>query len=266
LTATSAGISGSPVTFTATSVAGPVATLTKVAGDNQTALAGTLLPTAPSVRAADQFGNVIANQAVAFSVASGGGSVTGATQTTGANGVATVGGWTLGPLGGANTLNATASSVTVVFSATATVPAFNATPYAGTYNGTWTNTTFGSTGTANAVVTVNSANNTASVTVNVTGSVLGSGSGVSNLVRSGSYTATGVTFTGNVPPMGDMTVTGVAGASSIAVTASGTNVPNAAITRWDANGTLTPTSLQLNFTVTFTSGPPASGTISLTKP
>ena len=66
--------------------------------------------------------------------------------------------------------------------------------------------------------------------------------------------------------MGTMTVNGVAGSSSIAVTASGVNVPNAAISRWDATGTLTPTAPQLNFTVTFTSGPPASGTISLTKP
>jgi adhesin/invasin len=267
LTATAPTLSGSPLTFTTFGVAGPVASLVKVAGDSQTAVVGTALPILPTVRAADQFGNLVANASVAFAVSAGGGSVTGASSTTNTNGIATVGGWTLGPAVGTNALDATASSVTVTFTATGTATAtFNAAPYAGTYNGTWTNTTFGSTGTANAVVTVNTANNTASVTVNVTGSVLGSGSGVSNVVESGSFTTSGVTFTGNVPPMGTMTVNGVAGSSSIAVTASGVNVPNAAISRWDATGTLTPTALQLNFTVTFTSGPPASGTISLTKP
>jgi adhesin/invasin len=266
LTATSPGLTGSPQTFTAFGVAGPIASLVKAAGDSQTAFVGTALLIPPAVRAADQFGNLVANQAVTFFVASGGGSVTGAATTTGANGVATVGSWTLGPNAGTNTLNATAANFTVTFTATGTASGFDATPYAGTYHGTWTNTTFSSTGTANAVVTVNPANNTASVTVNVTGSVLGSGSGVSNVVENGSYTANGVTFSGNVPPMGNVTVTGVGGSSSLAVTASGVNVPNAAITRWDANGTLTPSSLQLNFTVTFTSGSPAVGTISLVKP
>jgi adhesin/invasin len=266
LTATAAGLSGSPLTFTATGTAGPIASLLKVAGDSQSAVIGTALLIAPSVRAADQFGNLIASQSVAFAVGTGGGAIAGATASTGANGVATVGSWTLGPAIGANTLNATASTFTIVFTATGLAAGFNAAPYAGTYHGTWTNTTFSSVGTANAVVTVNTANSTASVTVNVTGSVLGSGSGVSNVVESGTYTANGVTFSGNVPPMGNMTVTGVAGASSVAVTASGVSVPNPAISRWDATGTLTPTALQLNFTVTFTSGPPAVGTISLAKP
>jgi adhesin/invasin len=267
LTATSTGLAGSPQTFTATGVAGPVASLVKAAGDSQTAVVGTSVLIAPAVKAADQFGNLIANQSVAFAVATGGGSVTGASPTTGVNGIATLGSWTLGPTAGTNTLSATASTFTVVFTATGSNTAsFNAAPYAGTYHGTWTNTTFSSTGTANAVVTVNTATNTASVTVNVTGSVLGTGSGVSNVVENGAYTANGVTFSANVPPMGNMTVNGVAGASSVAVTASGVNVPNAAITRWDASGTLTPSALQLNFTVTFASGPPASGTISLVKP
>ncbi len=146
LTATAPTLSGSPLTFTTFGVAGPVATLVKVAGDSQTAVVGTALPILPTVRAADQFGNLVANASVTFAVSAGGGSVTGASSTTDANGIATVGGWTLGPAVGTNMLDATASSVTVTFTATGTATAtFNAAPYAGTYNGRWTNTTFGST-------------------------------------------------------------------------------------------------------------------------
>src|SRR6185295_12175410 len=48
---------------------------------------------------------------VTFSVASGGGSITGASQTTDANGVATIGSWTLGTSAGANSLAATSSGL-----------------------------------------------------------------------------------------------------------------------------------------------------------
>lgn len=45
-------------------------------------------------------------QAVTFAVASGGGSITGATASTGSDGIATVGSWTLGTPAGANTMTA----------------------------------------------------------------------------------------------------------------------------------------------------------------
>lgn len=261
MTATAAGLAGSPLTFSATAVAGPVASLLKLAGDLQSTQVGTALAIAPSVRAADQFGNLIANQAVNFAVASGGGSVTGGAQTSNASGIATVGSWTLGGVAGINnnTMIATASGVTATFTATATA-AFNALQYQGTYNGTWTNTTFASTGTGTA--NVNVSGSTATVTVNVTGNVLGTG-GVTNSVNPGTFTSNGATFTGNVAPMGNIVASiNAAGA----VTASGTGVPNASIQRWDASGTLTATALNLTFTVTFVSGPPAVGTITLTKP
>jgi adhesin/invasin len=57
----------------------------------------------------DQDGKPMANVTVTFAVASGGGSVTGASATTNADGVAMVGSWTLGPTAGANTLTATAA-------------------------------------------------------------------------------------------------------------------------------------------------------------
>jgi adhesin/invasin len=263
LTATATGttIQNPTVTFTATGIAGALASLLKIAGDNQTATVGTLLGIPPRVRAADQYGNPIANQAVTFAVASGGGSATGTGQTTNAAGDATVGGWTLGAGAGANTMTATASTFTVTFNATALAAGFNAAQYAGTYTGTWINNTFASTGTGTATVAVNQANSTATLTVNVTGNVLNSGP-VTNSVTNGAFTNNGVTFTGNVPPMGAVTATlGTNGN----ITASGV-VNNGNVTTWSANGTLTSTSLNLTFTVNFAFGAPATGSITMTKP
>jgi adhesin/invasin len=107
------------VTFTATGVAGAPANITKHAGDTQTATVGTAVSTAPAVRITDTHGNPLAGVSVEFSVSAGGGSVTGGVQTTNANGVATVGSWTLGTTAVANSLTATAGALTAVFTATA---------------------------------------------------------------------------------------------------------------------------------------------------
>jgi hypothetical protein len=119
VTATVAGLPA--VTFSVTATAGPAATLTKVAGDNQTARTGTAVPVAPSVRVTDQFGNPVSGVTVTFNVTAGGGSVTGGVVTTSATGTATVGSWTLGATPGTNTLTASAPGVASVnFTATAT--------------------------------------------------------------------------------------------------------------------------------------------------
>ncbi|MFA6245200.1 MAG: Ig-like domain-containing protein [Candidatus Hydrogenedentales bacterium] len=87
-------------------------TLSKNAGDNQTALAGEAVATPPSVTAHDAFGNPIPNLAITFAVTSGGGSVTGANATTNASGIATVGSWTLGGSPAENTLTASGPGLT----------------------------------------------------------------------------------------------------------------------------------------------------------
>lgn len=113
-----------PVTFTATGTPGPAATVTKTAGDNQSATVATAVTAAPRVRVDDTYGNPVPGVSVTFSVASGGGTVTGATVTTGASGEAAVGGWTLGTSAGPNTLSATVSGLSpVTFSATGTAGA-----------------------------------------------------------------------------------------------------------------------------------------------
>jgi leishmanolysin len=76
----------------------------KSAGDAQTGLAGWALNLSPAVQVMDAAGNPAANVVVQFTVTGGGGSVTGATATTNANGIASVGTWTVQL--GANSLSA----------------------------------------------------------------------------------------------------------------------------------------------------------------
>src|SRR5881396_1605795 len=121
LTATSADLAGSQVTFTATGTPGGAGSIAVNAGNGQSATVGTAVATDPSVIVRDRFGNPVANVAVTFAVASGNGSVTGANQTTNASGVATVTSWTLGTTVGTNTLRATSQGLNgspVIFTAT----------------------------------------------------------------------------------------------------------------------------------------------------
>lgn len=86
------------------------------------AVAGAALTgTQPSVRITDGT-NPVAGVAVSFSLLSGGGSLSGASVNTDANGVATLGGWTLGANPGTQSVRASAAGVsgTVDFSVNAT--------------------------------------------------------------------------------------------------------------------------------------------------
>lgn len=131
---------GRSLTFRATAGPDNLAALTPVAGMTNTALTGALVPTAPAVRATDQYGNPTPNEPVVFTVMSGGGSVTGGVQMTDANGIATVGGWRLGVEPGPQTLRASQVNVATTFTATATLPigcAVAAYAAGATVEGTW---------------------------------------------------------------------------------------------------------------------------------
>jgi len=121
VTATATGLT--PVTFTATGVAGAAASAAVSSGNSQTAAVGTAVATAPAVVIKDQYGNPVAGAAVTFAVDLGGGAVTGATTTTGADGIAKVGTWTLGITAGAQRLKATSGALSATFDATGIVPA-----------------------------------------------------------------------------------------------------------------------------------------------
>jgi plastocyanin len=130
LFATSSGLDGSPVTFTAEATAGPATTLVVNFGEDQKASPGSPVAEPPSVIATDSYGNPVAGVSVTFAVTSGGGSVTGPVQTTADNGAAFLEGWTLGPSVGPNTLTATADGLAgspITFTATATIFAATAT-------------------------------------------------------------------------------------------------------------------------------------------
>jgi hypothetical protein len=99
-------------TFHATATVGTAAAVKVSAGDKQSAVAGTAVSIAPAVLVTDQAGNPIPNVTITFAVAGGGGTIAGATQiATGTNGVATIGGWTLGGTAGSNTLTATSAGL-----------------------------------------------------------------------------------------------------------------------------------------------------------
>jgi len=118
--ASAAGLSGSPVTFSATALAGAATQLLPVAGDGLSAIVGTLLGTPPTVRAVDQYGNPVAGLTVTFAVTGGArvGQITGVTQITAASGTAAVGSWTLDTLAGSNGLVAATGTLTAAFTAT----------------------------------------------------------------------------------------------------------------------------------------------------
>jgi peptidyl-Asp metalloendopeptidase len=82
--------------------------LALVAGNNQTASAGTVLPVNPSVQVQDAAGNPVPGVVVNFTVQAGGGSVGSASVTTGPNGLASTS-YTLGTLSGSNRLTASAA-------------------------------------------------------------------------------------------------------------------------------------------------------------
>ncbi len=159
LVASVAGTTPASVTFTATAMTGPPAQVVKLAGDHQQAVVQTSVAIRPSVRVSDQFNNPVAGASVTFAVSSGGGTVADASQVTGSDGVATVGGWTLGAVG-ANSLEATvtgSAAAAVVFTATGDELLFSPaadTSVAGTIRVTRVVIPAGRTVTATAAVTI----------------------------------------------------------------------------------------------------------------
>ena len=109
------------VEFTASSVAGPVASLQALAGNDQFGVIGATLRTRLQVKAADAFGNPVSSAEVNFSVLVGGGDIASASAMTASGGVATSGDWTLGPTPGSQQVLARTPGAEVVFTAVACV-------------------------------------------------------------------------------------------------------------------------------------------------
>ncbi len=130
-TVTGSSITNNPAKFLATvATPGPPASVVVQAGDGQTGLDGYALNFNPAVLVRDMSNIPVANAQVTFTVATGGGSVSGGSVMTGTDGVATVGSWTVGPNPGSNTLTATVTggAITgnpVTFTATGAAPTYN---------------------------------------------------------------------------------------------------------------------------------------------
>jgi hypothetical protein len=116
--ASAQGVAGQALSSQITIASGTASALVKVSGDVQLGDAGTNVFLPPTVKVTDSFGNAISGAIVTFSVVSGGGSV-GGPVTSGADGLATLSGWTLGPAVGDQVVRATMGAVTVDFTATA---------------------------------------------------------------------------------------------------------------------------------------------------
>jgi Leishmanolysin len=113
LEATVVGTALAPVAFTATGVTLVAGTVQAVRGDNQAVMAGTAVPGGPAVVVRDGSGNPRVGLTVTFAVTAGGGTITVATATTDAAGVAAVGNWTVGTTPGPNRLTATVQGVAI---------------------------------------------------------------------------------------------------------------------------------------------------------
>ncbi|HEX8271168.1 MAG TPA: Ig-like domain-containing protein, partial [Longimicrobiaceae bacterium] len=199
--------------------AGAPASMAVNAGDAQTAVAGSAVATAPSVRVTDGSGNPVSGVSVTFAVATGGGSVTGATQTTDAAGIATVGSWTLGTTAGANTLTATAGSLSATFTATGTAGA--AANIAKTAGDAQTASVGSAVATAPSVTITDQHGNPVSG-VSVTFAASGNGSVTGTPATTN---ASGVATVGSwtlATTVGANTLTATAGALSTSFTATGT--------------------------------------------
>lgn len=119
------------------------AAVTAVAGNGQTANAGTSVPILPAVRAVRDDASPLPNVVVTFGVVSGGGQVDGATTTTGADGIARPARWVLGTTPGPNQIQAqtaglapivlTANGIAAVASGTAAASASVFTGFFGNY-------------------------------------------------------------------------------------------------------------------------------------
>ena len=121
IVAAAIGTKNGQVTLTITPA--PVAVSIAVnAGNGQTATVNSAVPQPPSVIARDAAGGPVAGVAVTFAVTQGNGTVSGPSQVTNTAGIATVGGWVMGPTPGPQALTATSGTLSgspVTFTATA---------------------------------------------------------------------------------------------------------------------------------------------------
>lgn len=104
-------------------IAGDATQLLLAAGDRQSAKVGERVPGVVCVIALDASNRPVSGVSVTWHLLTGDGSLTGETQLTDHTGIATLGGWTLGPVPGGNSIQADSAGLpSVVFTATGLSP------------------------------------------------------------------------------------------------------------------------------------------------
>ena len=120
-TATITITAGKATASVAVTVAQMPASVTVFAGNNQTARVGSALPIALAVRVADRLDQPVPNISVAFTAGVNSGTIAGSPASTNAQGIATIGSWTLGTTPGVKSVAATVGVLPLAaFNATAT--------------------------------------------------------------------------------------------------------------------------------------------------
>lgn len=132
---------------------------------------------------------------------------------------------------------------------------------AGDWQGQWNNTTSETSGDAEFAITVNPANNTATITVTLSGPVLG-GTAPGPLVFTGAYDGTDFALNSNDTAFGDLEVTWTEGGE---ISGSLTNLPNPSVSRVDFSGSATSKGISVDYLVTSTAGGTAEGSVRLAE-
>lgn len=130
----------------------------------------------------------------------------------------------------------------------------------GTWTGSWHNETYNTTGGATIVISVDQQAKTMSFNVDFDGNVFG-GSNPPAETFTGSYTETSLTITGHSNTFGDISATW----NGDGFSGSGQNVPAGGIDSVDFTGTVTATQISMNYTIHFSGGGTAVGTVTLNK-
>ncbi len=228
LEASSAGLTGSPVAFSATGTAGTATQLVMVVEPSTVANA-VAMSTAPSVRLTDAFGNHVSQSgvSVAVSVTAAGGTVTAVGSVmTDVSGVATFTGLTMTGLVGSKTLDFASTGLTGVTSASFSLTVGAATQIAANSSLTQSAVVGNAVGTAPSVIVKDAGNNPVS-NVSVTFAVTVGGGGVVG----GSAT----TDAGGIAAVTSWTLGTVTGAN--AMTATSTGLTGSPVT-FNATGTV----------------------------
>ena len=135
--------------------------------------------------------------------------------------------------------------------------------FVGNWSGQWADSTFATSGSTTMTLSVDTIAQTGQLSIDLNGGVYGAGNPPAESV-SGSYTTTGGgTFTKTSTFYGNISFT-ISPTGQISGSAVSPPV-NTSISRTDFAGTITSSSMNLSYTVRFTSGSTAVGTVTLTK-